>query len=204
MKNCHHLLVLCSKMIWISIYRNLRRRGYSITADDNLIDILKFEVKDSILHISTFYIITGKKQLDITVKYNQLNAITTDDGKIISDAIISADDMAISTHGYSRLDIQLSAAVTTVNMEGNSKAQLNIDSDSLAVTLKDKIDANLYTVSSIHDLTLQDDAIANIEGTTDSFASKNVGKLKIKSPEIGGRYGKPGNCRYGIGQGTRL
>lgn len=160
--------------------------GYSITADDNLIDILKFEVKDSILFISSFYTITGKKQLDITVKYNELNKITANDGKIISETIISADDMEINTRGYSRLDLQLSAAVTTVNMEDNSKAELNIDSDSLSVTLSDKIDANFYTVSSIHNLSLQDDAIANMEGTSDTLQIKMSGSTKLKAQKLEG------------------
>ncbi len=160
--------------------------GYTITADDNLIDVLKFEVKDSILHISSFYTITGKKQLDISVKYDQLSKITAKDGKIISEAIISADEMKINSGGNSRLDLQLTAAVTTVIMEDNSKANLNIDSDSLAVTLKDKIDANLYTVSNIHDLSLQDDAIANIEGTSDSLQIKMSGSSKLKAQKLEG------------------
>ena len=160
--------------------------GYSITADDNLIDVLKFEVKDSILHISSFYTITGKKQLDISVNYDQLSMINAKDGKIMSEAIISSDEMKISSGGYSRLDLQLTAAVTTVLMEDNSKANLNIDSDSLAVTLKDKIDANLYTVSNIHDLNLQDDAIANIEGTSDSLQIKMSGSSKLKAQKLEG------------------
>ena len=39
----------------------------SITADDNLVDFLKFEVVDSTLVISSFYDIVSKKKLDITM-----------------------------------------------------------------------------------------------------------------------------------------
>ncbi|MEX0361433.1 MAG: DUF2807 domain-containing protein, partial [Allomuricauda sp.] len=43
--------------------------GYKIEADDNLIDILKFNVVDGTLIISSFYDITSKKKLDITIEF---------------------------------------------------------------------------------------------------------------------------------------
>ncbi|MGI9547499.1 MAG: GIN domain-containing protein [Flavobacteriaceae bacterium] len=160
--------------------------GYTITADDNLIDILKFEIIDSTLVISSFYTITAKKQLDITVRYDELRNITVNDGQVLTDAIISTDQLVVNTLGYSRVELQFSAAVANLNMEGNSKAKLNIDSDSLSMTLKDKIDANIYAVSNTQLLDMQGDALAKIEGSSDTLRVKMSGSTKLRAEQLEG------------------
>ncbi|MEC8832951.1 MAG: DUF2807 domain-containing protein, partial [Bacteroidota bacterium] len=54
--------------------------GFYISADDNLVDILKFEVVDETLIISSYYTITAKKELEITVNYTGLKALTVKNG----------------------------------------------------------------------------------------------------------------------------
>ena len=155
--------------------------GYTITADDNLIGILKFEVVDSVLTISSFYTITAKKQLDIVVRYNELRSIEAEDGKIISEGIISTDELSVHTLGFSRLDIQWSAAVSKLHMDDNSKAQINVDSDSLTVNLGDKINANIYAVSRTHSLTMDSDALANLEGNSENLTINMWGTTKLRA-----------------------
>ena len=158
--------------------------GYSITADDNLIDVLKFEVTDSTLTISAFYIITAKKQLDITVRYNELESLVINDGNVSGRSMVNSDKLAIRTSGFSQADLQFSAGIAAVGMEGNSKAMLNIDSDSLAVSLGDKTEANIYSVSTIQDIDIRDDAIATMEGTTDTLEIKMWGRSKFRAEKL--------------------
>ena len=158
--------------------------GYSITADDNLIDVLKFEVKDSTLYIRSFYIITSKKQLDITVRCDELRSLVLKDGKVFSESVISTDRMAISTSGFSNADLRFSTSVTALAMAGNSKAVLNIDSDSLAMSLAEKTEADIYAVSTIQDIDVKDDAIATIEGTTDTLEVKLRGRSKLRAEKL--------------------
>lgn len=160
--------------------------GYTITADDNLIDILKFKVEDSTLIISAFYAITAKKKLEITVRYNELEAIEINNGKMITESIISTDQLLLFTSGSSRADLQISAAVTILEMEGNSKAKLNIDTDSLSVLLKNKADADIYSVSRHKTIEMQDDALADIQGTTEILEIKLSGSIKLRAQELEG------------------
>lgn len=160
--------------------------GYTITADDNLIDILKLEVVDSTLVISSFYMITAKKQLEISVRYNELESIRINRGKISAASIISADQLKLITAGTSRADLQISAAVTIVEMEENSKALLNIDSDSLAVMLRDKVDAEIYSVSRHKTLEMHDDALADIQGTSELLEITLDGSTKLRAEELEG------------------
>ena len=158
--------------------------GYSINADDNLIDVLKFDVNDSTLTISSFYIITAKKQLDITVRYSELESLVINDGNISGRSMINSEKLAIRTSGFSRTDLQFSAGIAALAMEGNSKATLNIDADSLAVSLGDKTEANIYSVSSIQDIDIKDDAIATMEGTTDTLEVKLWGRSKFRAEKL--------------------
>ena len=160
--------------------------GYTITADDNLIDILKFDVQDSTLVISAFYTITAKKKLEISIRYNELESVRIDKGKITTTSSISADQFKLFTAGNARADIELSAAVTIVEMEGNSKARLNIDSDSLAVMLLNKVDADIYSVTRHKVLEMQDDAIADIEGSAEKINIKLTGSTKLRAQEFEG------------------
>ncbi|MGB5238482.1 MAG: DUF2807 domain-containing protein [Flavobacteriaceae bacterium] len=161
--------------------------GYTITADDNLIDILKFEVEDSTLVISAFYTVTAKKKLEISVRYNELESIRINQGKISTMSTISADELKLFTAGSSRADLQVSAAVTIVEMEGNSKARLNIDSDSLSVLLMDKVDADIYSVSRHKTLEMQDDALAEIQGTSEIVDIRLTGSIKLRAQEFEGK-----------------
>ncbi len=158
--------------------------GYTITADDNLIDVLKFEVRDSTLTISAFYTITAKKQLDITVRFDELESIVIKDGKVTGESVINSDKLAISTSGFSNTDMRLSAGIAALAMAGNSKAILNIDADSLAVSLGDKVQADIYTISSTQDIDIKDDAIASLEGTTDTLDLKMWGRSKLRAEKL--------------------
>lgn len=158
--------------------------GYTITADDNLIDILKFRVTDSVLTISSFYTITGKKQLDITVGHQGLRSISLSDGKVFTKAMISSDEFTFKASGTSRAELQLSAPLITLQMADQSKAQLNIDADSMAVEMRHKSDADIYAVAQVQTYDLREDALANLEGSADTLMVKVSEKSKFRGERM--------------------
>ncbi|GMN12011.1 hypothetical protein MTsPCn9_33130 [Croceitalea sp. MTPC9] len=153
--------------------------GYEITADDNLIDVLKFKVEDSTLVISTFYDITSKKKLEITVNYNELKAITQRDGKIMVMDVLSTDNLYVNTFGPSKLNLKASAFIANLNMEDTSEGDFNLDVDSLNVSLKHRSDASIYSVSSAKSIELLNTASLDIEGTTDTLSLKMYNNTKF-------------------------
>lgn len=155
--------------------------SYTVTADDNLIDILKFEVADSTLIVSSFYKITGQKELDILIRYNQLNAILLNDGEISSDETISTDEMKVELNGFARADLRLSNEITKLISKDNTKAELNIESDSLSVVMNDKSEAAIYAVSDGQYISLDDSAVVDLEGTSNTAEIKAAGNSKLKA-----------------------
>ena len=158
--------------------------GYAITADDNLIDILKFQVKDSTLIISAFYKITSKKKLEITVNYNELRAITLRDGVIKMEDIIATYQLDINTFGASRLQLNASASVTNINMEGMSSGDFNLDSDSLSIHLRDRVDASIYMVGERNTIEMHKNASLRMEGSTDTLNLKLLENAKYKGEKF--------------------
>lgn len=139
--------------------------GYQLTADDNLIDVLKFRVVDSTLIITSFYKITGKKKLDIVIKYYDLNEITVNDGRIRMQDKIDTDELTVRTTGSAKLELNANASVMDIVMDGNSSGDFNLEGDSLNITLKNRIDVGIYAVSETNIITLQDNASAKMDGS---------------------------------------
>lgn len=158
--------------------------GYHLIADDNLVDVLKFEVLDSTLIISSFYNITAKKKLEITINYEELKSITQREGRIRMKDVVLADELYVNTFGSSKLELNANAAVLHLNMEGNSSGNLNLDSDSLNITLKDRIDVQIYAVSEINTIEMFKDAAARMEGTTDSLQVYLHGNSNLKAERL--------------------
>ena len=146
------------------------QEGYTVTADDNLIDVLKFRVKDSTLVISSFYKITSKKKLEITIKYYELNSVTVREGKVKMDDSIETDELTIKIYGSAKVELNAETLYTNLIMEGNSSGDFNIQSDSLNIILKDRVDARIYAVTKNNMIQLNANADASIEGATHTMS----------------------------------
>ncbi|TAI47049.1 GIN domain-containing protein [Flagellimonas allohymeniacidonis] len=158
--------------------------GYEIMADDNLIDILKFKVEDSTLVITSFYDVTAKKQFDITVNYTELKAIAAKEGSINSDGMINSDELFVDGFADSRLNLQASAAVMDINLEDMSKAEFNVDVDSLNVSMNNRTEAYVYAVNEANTVSLDGNASLTLEGTTDRMQLEVTGNGKFKGEKM--------------------
>ena len=157
-----------------------------INADDNLIDVLKFKVVDSILVITSFYKITAKKKLDIKINYLGLNAITVRDGKINMKDVISSDTLNIHTSGPARLVINANADVMNIEMEGISSGDFNIVSNALSITMKDRADAGFSAVSGTSAITMHKNSSVKFEGNTNEFSANLNENTTLKAEKFAG------------------
>ncbi|MEO9512713.1 MAG: DUF2807 domain-containing protein [Flavobacteriaceae bacterium] len=158
--------------------------GYQIIADDNLIDILKFKVEDSTLVISSFYDVTARKQFDITINYTELKAITAKEGSIVSNDIISSDELFVDGFANAKLNLKASAAVMDINMEDSSKGDFNVDVDSLNIGLNKRAEAYIYTVNEVGVVDLEGNGSLTLEGTSDNITIDLTGNSKYKGERM--------------------
>ncbi len=158
--------------------------AYSLVADDNLIDVLKFKVEDSTLIISSFYNITARKKLEITIEYENLNSLDLKDGKIVMQDILSAENLIVNTSGTAKIQLNAKSEMILLTMEGSSSGDLNLDSDSLTVLLKDKADVRIYSVAESHAVEMHENASAQLEGTADTLQLKLYGNAGLKAERM--------------------
>lgn len=154
--------------------------GYDIVADDNLIDILKFNVQDSTLVISSYYDVTAKKQFDITITYTDLKAITLKDGSIVSNDVIESDELFVDGFNNTKLDIKANAAVMDINLEDTSNGTFNVDADSLNISMGSRAQAYVYAVNETALVELDQNASLTLEGTSDRVKMNLMGNAKYK------------------------
>jgi len=164
--------------------QNAAEEGYTIKADDNLIDVLKFSVEDSTLVISSFYNITGKKKLEITINYTSINALTLYDGRIVMDGVIAADELYVNTYESAKLELNADADLININMEGNSSGDFNLNATETNFVLKDRIDVRIYTVSELNNIKMYKNASAKMEGTANELHGNLFENSRLKGEKL--------------------
>ena len=158
--------------------------GYVLTADDNLVDVLKFRVVDSTLVISSFYTITSKRKLDITINYVEINSLILRDGRMRMKDIIDTDALEVTTFGSSKLELNANASTMNIVMDENSSGDFNLESDELNMTLKDRIDVRIYAVADRLVMNMQDNASAKMDGTSNGLQANLSGGASLKAEKL--------------------
>lgn len=155
-----------------------------IEADDNLHDIIKFSVADSILSFKTTKKITSSKKLSIKVIYTtSLKEIETiDDGEISSLTSIDLDDVSVKSSGTSKVFLNVKSQNFSLVSSGRSKIKLNVTSNETKFQLNDnsKIDA-LINADIMH---------IDSYNRSDAKVRGNLDKLKVRASNSSNIVGK--------------
>lgn len=164
--------------------RKGRQEGVFINADDNLIDVLKFEVVDGVLEISSFYNITGKKKLDIIVSYTELQSVIVRDGRIETKDNVVSDVFDAKLFGSAKMEMNVNASVINLEMEGNSSGDLNFQSDTLNVVIKDRVDVRVYSTSEWTNVNLTSSANIKLEGTAYGLSARLFDNSNLRATKL--------------------
>ncbi len=164
--------------------QNSAEEGYDIKADDNLIDVLKFSVEDGTLVISSFYKITSKKMLEITINYKYLNALTLHDGSVRTNGVLTTDELFVNTYESSNLELSADAELININMEGNSSGDFNLNGTEMNFVLKDKTDFRVYAVSELSNIKMYNNSSAKMEGTATELHANLFESASLKGEKL--------------------
>ncbi|WP_299101413.1 DUF2807 domain-containing protein [uncultured Winogradskyella sp.] len=162
----------------------------NVEADDNLHDVIDFNVVDGVLTFIEKMRISSKKKLNITVNYaDGLHTIETKgDGEIRSLTSMELEDVTLVTSDNSRAYLNIIARTFDYKSSGKSKTRLNLTADSTRIELSDnsKLDALITSKTSNFDLYQRADAV--IEGNTnnsvirlDNSTNFNGSKFDVKA-----------------------
>ncbi|MFP4846435.1 GIN domain-containing protein [Winogradskyella sp. PE311] len=157
-----------------------------IEADDNLHEVIQFDVVDGVLSFIETTRITSKKKLAITVNYGDAlqNIETMGDGEIRSLTSMELGNATLSTSGNSRVYLNIRAKNFIYKSSGKSKTRLNLTADSTKIELSDnsKLDALINSKVADFDLYLRSDAV--IEGSASSSIIRLDNSTNFNGPKF--------------------
>ncbi|BAO74342.1 GIN domain-containing protein [Winogradskyella sp. PG-2] len=158
----------------------------NVEADDNLHDVIQFNVVDGILTFVETVGITSKKKLNITVNYGDAlqNIEVKGDGEIRSLTSMEINNATLTTSGNSRAYLNIKTTNFLYKSSGKSKTRLNLTADSTKVELSDnsKLDALINSKVADFDLYTRSDAV--IEGSANNSIIRLDNSTNFNSPKF--------------------
>jgi hypothetical protein len=152
-----------------------------IEADDNLIDILRFEVEGDTLRVDSFYRITASKKLGLTLVYNEIQSIKVEAGRLAGEETLLADRLSLLLTGGGKAELNIRAALLDLQMEQNTSADLTVEADSLHATFGGSTDTHIYTSGGAIDLSMTDLASLDLEGVCPELQASLTDNTRLKA-----------------------
>ena len=158
----------------------------SIEADDNLHDIIQFDVIDGVLKFSKTMRITSKKRLNITVNYGDaLQHIETHgDGEIRSLTSMELNDASLVTADDSRAYLNIRSKSLNFISSGKSKTRLNLTADSTKIELSDNSKLEALINSRVANFDMYQRSDAAIEGAANNSIIRLSSSTNFNGPKF--------------------
>ncbi len=143
-----------------------------IKTDENLHDVIKFNVSDSVLRLKTTKRITSKKALDITVRYTEtMHEIElNDDAELNSINSIDNDNFVLKLNDDAKANLNVRSSSfklinnNTSTLKLNARSRFNIESKLVVLELNESSSTEALVTCDSLKLDMYQRAFAKIEG----------------------------------------
>ena len=160
------------------------KQSIEIEADDNLHDVLKYEMVGSSLRLSSSKEVTGAKKFSVRVTYTDILKLITvkQEAQLNSLADLQLDEITVKNYDYSKSYLNVKSTHFTLLMNDKSKAELNIKSESATLELSKNAELKALVTTQNLKLDLYQKTSANVEGdaTTAKIRLDNNSNLTAK------------------------
>lgn len=148
--------------------------SFEIEADDNLHDIISYEVIAGSLKVTSLREVTGEKKFAIRINYtSELKLITAkNESSIHALADLELDNITIKNYDNSRAFLNVKANYFALILNDKAEAEINIKADNTSIELSKNADLKALLTSKEFKLDMYQKSQATIEG--------NVNNAKIR------------------------
>jgi hypothetical protein len=148
--------------------------SFEIEADDNLHDIISYEVIAGTLKVTSLREVTGEKKFAIRINYtSELKLITAkNESSIHALADLELDNITIKNYDNSRAFLNVKANYFALILNDKAEAEINIKADNTSIELSKNADLKALLTSKEFKLDMYQKSQAEIEG--------NVNNAKIR------------------------
>lgn len=163
------------------------QNSYTLTADENLHDVIQFTVSEGLLKIFTTNNIVKSKELKITINMNNLETILLkDDSELKIEKTFESNTLSIDAQNSSDFDLDLKSKQVIIKMNSGTKGKLKLRADDLAITLSDKANLDADINIDATSVSLNNDAKLRLDGNSDkvSFTIEESSELDAKRLKV--------------------
>ncbi len=155
--------------------------GVVVEADDNLIPLIKTEVRDGVLEISTDERIKSKSRMTVRISAPNIEKIEASGATKVSLSEVMNSSLTIDTSGASKINVSGKTDLLNIDVSGASK----IDAENLAVAnaVVDASGASKVMVNVSGELKADCSGASSVEysGTPSNIEQKTSGASKVVS-----------------------
>ena len=139
-----------------------------LESDDNLKDVISFDIKEKTLRIYTTKEITSFKKLTLKIKYtSDLKQVTAKNISIINALeAVQLDDITFKSLDYAKLYLNVNSKSFNLISDDKTKVELNLKAEKSKIQLSKNAQIKALVTTTDLALDMYQKAAANIEGET--------------------------------------
>lgn len=169
------------------------KQSIEIEADDNLHDVLKYEIVGNTLRLTSSKEVTGAKKFSVRVTYtDNLKLITLKhEAQLNSLADLQLEQITVKNYDYSKSYLNVKSTHFTLLMNDKSIAELNVKSESATLELSKNAELKALVNTQNLKLDLYQKTTATVEGEAakakirlDNNATLSAKKLAVNDMEL--------------------
>ncbi|PQJ77264.1 head GIN domain-containing protein [Polaribacter glomeratus] len=159
--------------------------GYRLKTDSNLAEVIRFEVFNGKLKISTTSNIVSSKKLEIYVTFLSLNKVTIgQNAKIKGQNNLKLEDVELISLDGSDFDLDIKSNNLRLQMNGNAKGDLKLNSKETTMTLNDNANLKGSISTDNFNLALNKRSDMSIKGSSDNLNLVTTGSSDIDARKL--------------------
>ena len=151
-----------------------RTNKYRLKTDENLLDIIQFSVRDSILKVYAVNKIINSKKLEIDLTVREIeHIILKNDAEVKGTGDFRSDKLYLSAYNSSSFDLDLRADDVTITLHRNAGGKLKVKSENTTIVMNDRTDLKASVIADKLRITLTKSAQLDLLGDAD-YAAFNL------------------------------
>jgi hypothetical protein len=165
------------------------KNTYQLITDQNLLNVIQFEISENILKIFTSKKIISSKKLEINLTFSVLNEIILkDDTELISINKLVFNDLTFSAYNNAKYNLDLDAVTCRLNLYRGSNGKFKFKGENLKAQLNENAYLKGIVNSDILEINLKNRSDIALEGNVENLTLIAEGSTDIKAKKLRSDY----------------
>ncbi|WP_029331466.1 GIN domain-containing protein [Gillisia marina] len=164
------------------------KNSYVLTTDQNLAEVVSFDVQNGVLKIHTTAKITGSKKLEVFLSVKGISSIIlNDDAELETQGTLESDIFSFTGNQSTKFDLDIESRNANIILTKNSGGKIDLKSKDVTVNISDRSDLKGKMDADNLSAQLSKSAQMVMDGkvNTATFSLKNSADLKAKKMKTG-------------------